>query len=80
MELSIGDAELARVQPIAREPTRWMQRARIRLGYCADASSYTIGVAVAARHQTIECCVARANKVGIWRRSMAALDLARGTG
>jgi transposase len=73
VELSIGDEDLARLQVIARsrsESASRVERARILLGYRADASSYAVGIAVRVTHQTVQRCVARARKFGV----MAALD------
>jgi transposase len=73
VELSIGDEDLARLQVIARsrsESASRVERARILLGYRADASSYAVGIAVGVTHQTVQRCVARARKFGV----MAALD------
>ena len=73
LELSIGDEDLARLQVIARsrsEPASRVERARILLGYRADGSSYSVGVAVGVTHQTVQRCVARARRFGV----MAALD------
>jgi transposase len=73
LELLIGDEDLARLQVIARsrsEAAARVERARILLGYRADGSSYSVGVAVGVTHQTVQRCVARARKFGV----MAALD------
>ena len=73
VEISIGATELAQLQSIARsrtEPASRVERARILLRYHADPSSYAVGMAVGVTHQTVQRCVARANRFGI----MAALD------
>jgi transposase len=73
IELSIGDADLARLQSIARsrtEPASRVERARILLGYHGNPSSYAIGSALGVTHQTVQRCVARAHQLG----AIAALD------
>lgn len=72
-KLTIGDEDVARLQGIARSRTEAasrVERARILLGYRADASAYAVGVAVGVTYQTVQRCVARARKLGV----MAALD------
>src|SRR5271166_4525742 len=73
VEISIGETERAQLQSIARsrtEPASRVERARILLRYHDDPSSYAVGRAVGVTHQTVQRCVARANRFGI----MAALD------
>jgi transposase len=73
VEISIGDQDLASLEAIARsrtEPASRVERARILLRYHDDPSSYAVGAAVGVTHQTVQRCVARAEKFGV----MAALD------
>ena len=73
LEISIGDADAAKLQSIARsrtEPASRVERARILLGYRDDPSLYAVGRAVGVTHQTVQRCLARATRFG----AMAALD------
>jgi hypothetical protein len=73
LEISIGDADAAKLQSIARsrtEPAGRVERARILLGYRDDPSLYAVGRAVGVTHQTVQRCLARAIRFG----AMAALD------
>ena len=73
VEMSIGDADAARLQSIARsrtEPASRVERARILLRYRDDPSHYAVGRAVGVTHQTVQRCLARASRFG----AMAALD------
>jgi hypothetical protein len=71
--ITIGEAEAAKLQSIARsrtEPASRVERARILLHYRADPSQYAVGRAVSVTHQTVQRCLARATRFGV----MAALD------
>jgi transposase len=73
VEITIGDADAARLQSIARsrtEPANRVERARILLRYREDPSLYAVGRAVGVTHQTVQRCLARATRFGV----MAALD------
>ncbi len=73
VEISIGEADAARLQSIARsrtEPASRVERARILLHYREDPSNYAVGRAVGVTHQTVQRCLARATRFGV----MAALD------
>jgi transposase len=73
LEISIGDADAAKLQSIGRsrtEPASRVERARILLGYRDDPSLYAVGRAVGVTHQTVQRCLARAIRFG----AMAALD------
>lgn len=73
IEIAIEDAELARLETIARSRTAaasWVERARILLAYRADPSAYAVGEAIGVTHQTVLRCLERAVRLGV----MAALD------
>ena len=73
IEVSIGDAELMRLEEISRsrtEPACRVERARILLAYRADPSAYAVGEAIGVTHQTVQRCLGRAVRFG----AMAALD------
>jgi len=73
VELSIGDADLARLEGIARsrlEPAARVERARILLGYRDNPSCHAVGLRVGVTHQTVQRCLSRAVRFGL----MAALD------
>jgi transposase len=73
VEITIGAADAARLQSIARsrtEPASRVERARILLHYRDDPSHYAVGRAVGVTHQTVQRCLARATRFGV----MAALD------
>jgi len=73
MEISIGDADAAKLRLISRsrtEPASRVERARILLRYRDDPSHYAVGRAIGVTHQTVQRCLARALKFG----AMAALD------
>jgi len=73
VEVSIDDADVAKLHSIARsrtEPASRVERARILLRYRDDPSHYAVGRAVGVTHQTVQRCLARATRFGI----MAALD------
>jgi transposase len=73
VEISIGEADVVRLQSIARsrtEPASRVERARIMLHYRDEPSYYAVGRAVGVTHQTVQRCVARAARFGV----MAALD------
>jgi hypothetical protein len=73
LEISIGDADAAKLQSIARsrtEPASRVERARILLGYRDKPSLYAVGRAVGVTHQTVQRCLVRATRFG----AMAALD------
>jgi hypothetical protein len=57
IEISIGEAELAGLEAIARsrtEPACRVARARMLLAYRADRSAYAVSAAIGVTHQT--CC------------------------
>ena len=73
VEITIGDADVAKLQSIARsrtEPASRVERARILLRYRDNPSSYAVGTAVGVTHQTVQRCLVRATRFG----AMAALD------
>src|SRR6202050_1262862 len=73
VEISIGAADAATLQSIARsrtEPASRVERARILLRYRDDPSHYAVGRAGGATHQTVQRCLARAIRFGV----MEALD------
>lgn len=73
VEITIGEADAAKLQSIARsrtEPASRVERARILLHYRDDPSHYAVGRAVGVTHQTVQRCLARATRFGV----MAALD------
>jgi len=73
IEVSIGEADLARLEAIARsrtEPAGRVERARILLAYRADPSTYAVGEAIGVTHHTVLRCLDRAVRLGV----MAALE------
>jgi transposase len=73
VEITIGAADAAKLQSIARsrtEPASRVERARILLHYRDDPSHYAVGRAVGVTHQTVQRCLARATRFGV----IAALD------
>ena len=73
MEVSIGEADLARLEAIARsrtEPAGRVERARILLAYRADPSTYAVGAAIGVTHHTVLRCLDRAVRLGV----MGALE------
>jgi DDE superfamily endonuclease len=73
IELSISDAEVAKLMSIARsrtEPASRVERARILLGYREDPSFFAVARALGLHHQTVRPCVERALAYG----PVAALD------
>jgi len=73
IELSIGDADLARLSSIARsrtEPASRVERARMLLAYREDPSFFAVSQALGVHHQTVQRCIERALAYG----PMAALD------
>jgi transposase len=73
VEISIGAADAAKLQSIARsrtEPASRVERARILLRYRDDPSHYAVGRAIGVTHQTVQRCLARAIRFGV----MEALD------
>jgi len=73
IELSLGDADTAKLRSIAQsrtEPASRVERARILLAYREAASFYAVGRALGLHHQTVQRCVERAVVEG----AMAALD------
>ena len=73
MEVSIGEADLARLEAIARsrtEPAGRVERARILLAYRADPSTYAVGEAIGVTHHTVLRCLDRAVRLGV----MGALE------
>src|SRR5256714_14940970 len=73
IELSLGDADTAKLKLIAHsrtEPASRVERARILLAYREDPSFCAVGQALGLHHQTVQRCVERAVAEG----AMAALD------
>ena len=73
IELSLGDAETAKLRSIAQsrtEPANRVERARILLAYREDPSFFAVGRALGLHHQTVQRCVERAVAEG----PLAALD------
>jgi len=73
IELSIGKAELAQLESIARsrtDPAGRVERSRMLLAYRQDPSFYAVGHALGVHHQTVQRCIERARACGV----MAALD------
>src|ERR1700721_3113198 len=73
VEISIGAADAATLQSIARsrtEPASRVERARILLRYRDDPSHHAGGRAVGVTHQTVQRCLARRIRFGV----MEALD------
>jgi transposase len=73
IELSIGEADLAKLVSIARsrtEPASRVERARMLLAYREDPSFFAVGRCLGVHHQTVQRCVERALAYG----PMAALD------
>src|SRR5260370_27399361 len=76
IEVSIGEADLARLETLARsrtEPAGRVERARILLAYRADPSTYAVGEAIGVTHHTVLRCLDRAVRLGV----MGALETAR---
>lgn len=72
IELSIGKADLAQLESIARsrtEPAGRVERSRMLLAYRQDPSFYAVGHALGVHHQTVQRCIERAQADGV----MAAL-------
>jgi Winged helix-turn helix len=73
IELSLRDADTAKLRSIAQsrtEPASRAERARILLAYREDPSFFAVGRALGLHHQTVQRCVERAVAEG----PMAALD------
>src|SRR5580700_10462015 len=73
IELSLGDADTAKLGSIAQsrtEPASRVERARILLAYREDPSFFAVGRALGLHHQTVQRCVERAVVEG----PLAALD------
>ncbi len=73
IEISIGEAELVRLETIARsrtEPACRVERARMVLSNRADPSACAVAEAIGVTHQTVLRCLDRAVRFGV----MAALD------
>ena len=73
VELAFSDeeaAELARLSRSRTEPASRVERARMLLAYRETQSFYAVGRDVGVRHQTVERCVRRAERLGV----LAALD------
>ena len=73
IELSIGDAEVAKLTSIARSRTELasrVERARILLAYREDPSFFAVARALGLHHQTVQRCIERALAYG----PLAALD------
>ena len=73
IEVSIGEADLARLETLARsrtEPAGRVERARILLAYRADPSTYAVGEAIGVTHHTVLRCLDRAVRLGV----MGALE------
>src|ERR1700719_164977 len=73
IELSLGDADTAKLRSIAQsrtEPPSRVERARILLAYREDPSFFAVGRALGLHHQTVQRCVERVVAEG----PMAALE------
>jgi transposase len=73
IELSIGDADVAKLTTIARsrtEPASRVERARILLSYREDPSFFAVARALGLHHQTVQRSIERALAYG----PIAALD------
>src|SRR5271169_3666226 len=73
IELSLGDADTAKLRLIAQsrtEPAIRVERARILLAYREDPSFFAVSRALGLHHQTVQRCVERAVAEG----PVAALD------
>jgi transposase len=73
IKLSIGKADLAELESIARsrtEPAGRVERARVLLAYRQDPSFYAVGQALGMHHQKVQRYIERAKADG----AMAALD------
>src|ERR1700684_44222 len=73
IELSLGDADTAKLRSIAQsrtEPASRVERARILLAYREDPSFFAVSRALGLHHQTVPRCVERAAAEGL----LAALD------
>ena len=73
IELSIGDADVAKLTSIARSRTELasrVERARILLAYREDPSFFAVARALGLHHQTVQRCIERALAYG----PIAALD------
>src|SRR5471030_512486 len=73
IELSLGDADTAKLRSIAQsrtEPASRVERARILLAYREDPSFFAVSRALGLHHQTVQRCVERAVVEG----PLAALD------
>jgi transposase len=80
--ISIGEADAAKLQSIARsrtEPASRVERARILLGYRDDPSLYAVGRAVGVTHQTVQRCFVKPHKVRYYleRRDAVEADAAK---
>jgi transposase len=67
IELSINDADLAKLTSIARsrtEPASRVERARMLLAYRENPTFYAVGQALGIHHQTVQRCVERALAYG----------------
>ena len=74
IELSLGDADTARLRSIAQsrtEPASRVERARILLAYREDPSFFAVGRALGLHHQTVQRCVERAVAEGPMAASLA---------
>src|SRR5277367_4271913 len=73
IELSLGDADTAKLRSMAQsrtEPAIRVERARILLAYREDPSFFAVSRALGLHHQTVQRCVERAVAEG----PVAALD------
>ena len=73
IELSLTDTDTAKLTSIAQsrtEPASRVERARILLAYREDPSFYAVGQVLGLHHQTVQRCVERAWRKGIWQRLM----------
>src|ERR1700677_5233906 len=63
IELSLGDADAAKLRSIAQsrtEPASGVEGARILLAYREDPSFFAVSRALGLHHQTVQRCVERA--------------------
>src|ERR1700694_4353279 len=67
IELSLGEADTAKLRSIAQsrtEPASRVERAQMLLAYREDPSFFAVGRALGVHHQTVQRCVERAGAYG----------------
>src|ERR1700721_2222817 len=76
IELSLGEADTAKLRSIAQsrtEPASRVERARILLAYREDPSFFAVGRALGLHHQTAQPSAGRPGPKARWLRWMIAL-------